>query len=434
MASRILFLFDQDLRLADNQALMQACLQAGQLQLVAYLPDAHQGDRFGNLMLGEHRRRFMLESIHHLQQSLSYVGQHLELLTDDWLKGMAELVRHTRANKLFCSRPQGYWEQQRLKTLQQVCGGLEIVQLGTDTLFQHALLPFTHIDFPRSFSKFRKLASSRLQVAEAIPRSEHWPAPISKLRLTPEIPALQPTAKSGFVGGEAQGMANWQAYLASGHAQSFKETRDRLDGWYQSTKLSPWLASGCLSVRQVWHQLKDYETRWGANASTEWIAVELLWREYFHWYGHFFPRAVFLPKGRLGEGKTGCFYSERFRKWCEGNTPWPLVNACMKQLNETGYMSNRGRQLVASALVHEMGIDWRAGAGYFQQQLLDFDLPVNWGNWQYIAGVFGGQQPKHFDLEWQTARHDPAGEFVRLWQGEQADGQLDHSDAADWPC
>ncbi len=434
MASRILYLFDQDLRLSDNYALMQACLQAGQLQLVAYLPDNNQGDRFGNLMLGKHRRRFLLESLHHLQQSLSYPGHHLELVTGDWLTGMVQLVRACRADKLFCSRPQGYWERRRLKVLQQQCGGLEIVQLDTDTLFQHAQLPFNHLDFPRSFSKFRKLADSKLKVSEPLLSSGHWPSPISKVRLTPELPELTATVSSGYIGGESQGMANWQAYLASGHAQSYKETRDRLDGWYLSTKLSPWLASGCLSVRQVWHQLRDYESRWGANASTEWIAVELLWRDYFHWYGHFFPKALFLQKGRSGKGLAGCFYPERFRKWCEGNTPWSVVNACMHQLNQTGYMSNRGRQLVASALIHEMGIDWRAGAGYFQQQLVDFDLPVNWGNWQYIAGAFGGQQPKHFDLAWQTAKHDPAGEFVRLWRGDKADDQLDHTDAVDWPC
>ena len=90
--------------------------------------------------------------------------------------------------------------------------------------------------------------------------------------------------------------------------------------------------------------------------------------------------------------------------------------------------------MVASALIHELGIDWRAGAGYFQQQLVDFDIGVNWGNWQYIAGVFSHQGAKQFDLAWQTNKHDPNGEFVRLWRGNEADHQLDHTDHVDWPC
>lgn len=106
----------------------------------------------------------------------------------------------------------------------------------------------------------------------------------------------------------------------------------------------------------------------------------------------------------------------------------------MKQLDETGYMSNRGRQLIASCFVHELGLDWRYGAAYFEQQLIDYDVAANWGNWQYLAGV--GSDPRGhrwFDLAKQTAMYDPQEEFIRRWQGNTFDAQLDHIDAADWP-
>ena len=106
----------------------------------------------------------------------------------------------------------------------------------------------------------------------------------------------------------------------------------------------------------------------------------------------------------------------------------------MHQLNHTGYMSNRGRQLVASCLVHELGLDWRYGAAYFETQLIDYDVCSNWGNWQYLAGV--GADPRgsrQFNLEKQTQMYDPNHEFIERWQGRDSRAQQDVVDMVDWP-
>ena len=106
----------------------------------------------------------------------------------------------------------------------------------------------------------------------------------------------------------------------------------------------------------------------------------------------------------------------------------------MHQLNATGYMSNRGRQIVASCLVNELALDWRYGAAYFQQQLLDYDVASNWGNWQYIAGV--GADPRggrFFNIHKQTQLYDAKGVFIQKWNGQGTLGQLGSVDAADWP-
>lgn len=97
-------------------------------------------------------------------------------------------------------------------------------------------------------------------------------------------------------------------------------------------------------------------------------------------------------------------------------------------------MSNRGRQIVASCLVNELGIDWRYGAAYFQEMLIDYDTASNWGNWQYIAGV--GVDPRggrHFDIAKQTRIFDPDNAFINKWQGQYEQAALDSIDAADWP-
>ena len=106
----------------------------------------------------------------------------------------------------------------------------------------------------------------------------------------------------------------------------------------------------------------------------------------------------------------------------------------MKQLNSTGYMSNRGRQLVASCFIHELALDWRYGAAYMEQQLVDYDTASNWGNWQYLAGV--GSDPRghrRFDLAKQTRIYDPELEFIERWASNHPTLELDSVDAADWP-
>ena len=110
------------------------------------------------------------------------------------------------------------------------------------------------------------------------------------------------------------------------------------------------------------------------------------------------------------------FDKEKFDKWCQGDTGYKIVDACMQQLKQTGFMSNRGRQLVASCFVHELALDWRYGAAYFEYQLIDFDVASNYGNWQYLAGV--GADPRghrQFNLEKQTDIYDPSREFIRNW-------------------
>ncbi len=130
-----------------------------------------------------------------------------------------------------------------------------------------------------------------------------------------------------------------------------------------------------------------------------------------------------------------CTFEPRaFARWCQGDTDYPLVNALMRQLLATGWMSNRGRQLAASCLVNELGLDWRYGAAFFERHLVDYDVASNYGNWQYIAGV--GCDPRggrHFDLAAQARQHDPDGVFTHKWEGFRPAQPHYATDAADWP-
>jgi deoxyribodipyrimidine photo-lyase len=204
-------------------------------------------------------------------------------------------------------------------------------------------------------------------------------------------------------------VAHWQRYRGRRLPDRYKETRNDLLGWDHSSKLSPWLAWGCLSPRRLADDLARYESEHGANEGTYWLWFEFLWRDFFSWRGEHRPgstvsidpadpRFLMLAGARLGH---------------------PFIDAGFRELNATGFLGNRMRQIVASFCCHELGWPWQVGAAYFAQELIDHDPASNIGNWRYIAGQ--GADPRggrRFDIEKQREMYDPAGEYVRFWERE----------------
>ena len=183
-----------------------------------------------------------------------------------------------------------------------------------------------------------------------------------------------------------------------------------------STKFSPWLASGYISARQVYDFLLSYEFNVIKNESTYWIFFELLWRDYFRLIFKKYGKKIFHRYG-LGLSDEKVSHSdENFELWKEGRTDSNFINAGMKELKETGFLSNRMRQIVASYLVNELSCDWRAGAAWFESQLIDYDVSSNHCNWAYIAGH--GTDPRggrHFNIQKQKSTYDPYGSYEKLW-------------------
>lgn len=186
-----------------------------------------------------------------------------------------------------------------------------------------------------------------------------------------------------------------------------------------SSKFSPWLALGCLSPRYIYQQVKVYEAEYGSNDSTYWLIFELIWRDYFRFVMKKHGRKVFFLDGFNGAIASGRERNtELLQRWINGETGDAFVDANMRELKYTGFMSNRGRQNVASYLIDQMQIDWRLGASYFEEQLIDYDVASNWGNWSYIAGVGNDPRGKRvFNTEKQAKDYDPEGDYRTLWLG-----------------
>ncbi len=427
-----LFWFTNDLRLHDQTALWQLANRVDRLICVYCIdPEWFKPNGLNSRAMGQQRYRFLLESLADLQTALAELGQQLLVLEQSPVEAISQVIERHQIRHIGRSAHPGIYEQRQWQSLQRRFPTLRFLQTDTFTLFHQEDLPFRVDELPKSFSQFRRKVDA-LQVPAAQKALTYLPPP-PEMAFT-AIPIQQKTLNPLFKGGEAAALTQLTNYFSSDAASQYKQTRNALDGWLNSTRFSPWLANGCLSVRHIHSRLRQYERQQGANESTEWIFVELLWREYFQWYAIKHGYRLFTPAGITQKPVRCCFYPERYQRWCHGNTPYPLVNALMHELNDTGYMSNRGRQIVASAFIHELRMDWRYGAAYFEQQLIDYDMASNWGNWQYIAGV--GADPRggrHFNLHKQTQEYDPEGSFIRTWQGGEGDQPLDSLDAADWP-
>ncbi|WP_323125276.1 DASH family cryptochrome [Pseudidiomarina terrestris] len=428
-----------ELRTDDNPLLCKAAAECQQL-IVLYCanPKWFDANRYGLRSIGERRWRFIWESLTNLDALLQQLGQQLLVLPQSPLHAIAELITAHNVDALYYAEHPGVYERTYAELLKRRYPLLQHHAVCSQSLWEQQQLPFTLADLPDSFSKFRRHLEQN-DLRDAIPAllssPRQLPPPPPGLLAVPRQPLPVVTAPQHpqFLGGSHAAYEQVQAYFASGAASTYKETRNALDSWSDSTKFSAWLADGSLSVRRLHQQLLNYEQQQGDNESTYWIFFELMWREYFHWYGHRHGGSLFAINGIKEQRPQTSFYAGRWQQWCSGTTPFPIVNACMNQLNATGYLSNRGRQLVASCFVHELQLDWRYGAAFFEQQLIDYDVSSNWGNWQYLAGV--GADPRghrRFDLDKQTRQYDPNGDFIARWHGK-VEATLDWVDAADWP-
>jgi hypothetical protein len=192
------------------------------------------------------------------------------------------------------------------------------------------------------------------------------------------------------------------------------ETRNGMIGADYSSKFSPWLAHGCLSPRFIHAEVQRYEKERVANKSTYWLIFELIWRDFFKFFCLKHGNAVFQLGGTADKHWQWEGEGEAFERWRDGETGQPLVDANMRELKLTGFMSNRGRQNVASFLTQNLNVDWRLGAAYFEEALIDHDVTANWGNWMFAAGLSGGRVNK-FNILKQSKDYDEQGDYCRLW-------------------
>jgi len=290
-------------------------------------------------------------------------------------------------------------------------------------------LPFEVRELPDVFTKFRKEIEKETAIRPPVSKLDHidWISiedndgyRILNWEETPLNPAhdpiSDPRAVHSFHGGEKAGLARLQEYIWEGdHLRRYKETRNGLLGADYSSKFSPWLANGSISARRIYGEVKRFEEERVANESTYWLIFELFWRDFFQFSALKYGRRLFSAGGIQGKSVTQKVEWSAFEKWSSAQTGDDFIDANMTELNQTGFMSNRGRQNVASVLSQDFGVDWRMGAEYFESLLLDYDVASNWGNWAYNSTVGHDPRNRKFDVERQAWMYDRNHRYRKHW-------------------
>ena len=436
--STVLFWFRNDLRLHDQPAL-HAALTSGATHLlpVVCLPPADEVTPWGFARVGAHRQGFVASALRDLGARMAALGNPLQVCNASPATALPAVAHAVGANTVVCEDIAAPYEQAEIAALR--AAGLRVRTVWHSSLLQPSDMPWPVTDLPAVFSPFR----NAVERAGIQPRAP-LPAPASLLppplappdvwRALGATPALaeqganaaDPPAgrdpRSSFPygtpacdGSEAAALAHLAQYLARKLPHSYKATRNGLTGLDYSSKFSPWLATGALSPRQIYADLKTFERDHGANDGSYWLWFELLWRDYFRLLHLQYGAALYRARG-LSELPPAPHNPRGFDRWCRGDTGQPLVDAAMRELAATGYLSNRLRQVVASYLIYDLRGDWRAGAAWFESQLVDYDVYSNQANWLYIAGR--GTDPRggrRFNPIKQAQDHDADGSYRRLW-------------------
>ena len=421
--------FTTDLRLRDN-ALLHEALQRHELIVPVYCFDWESmlQEQFGFKRIGARRLQFLVESLADLQQSLLALNVHLQVVVGRAEDVIPKIASEYGVSEVFAKKEVGSYELRSQAAVAQVLNKMQIewTVTSTSTLYHPDDLPFSVRDIPEVFTDFRKRAERDARIRNEFVSPTIIPTPDLKPTRIPDLKSLQvellpfdSRAVLEFRGGERAAMERAQHYLMdSGCLSSYKETRNGLVGADYSSKFSPWLAMGCISPRTIYFMIKDYEEKHGANDSTYWLIFELIWRDYFRFAMKKHKSKFFHKGGIQGRAPKTLDDSDALQCWINGKTGVDFVDANMQELRLTGFMSNRGRQIVASYLCNDLKLDWRYGAAYFEQELIDYDVASNWGNWAYLAGV--GNDPRgnrYFDVAKQAKQYDAGGAYRRRWIG-----------------
>lgn len=411
----LIYWFRNDLRLADNPAFTQACLNADHL-LPVYVHDSKEQETvYGFERQGPHRQTFLRESLDDLGSQLRAQGSDLLEFSGKSAEVLLRLLKDTSAKAIYCEQIEAPEEIEQVRILQE--RGADVNEFWQSSMLDPQSLPFELEKMPDVFTAFRReVERAQLKFAQPIDAPKKIPPLPATLPQGSVLPSTaQSVSHSYLLGGASHARAHLKQYLERRLPDSYKETRNQLIGMDYSSKFSVWLALGCISAREIAAQLNDYESYHGANDGTYWLWFELLWRDYFRFIHFKYGRKLYRASGLAGIPVSPS-YTSSFEQWCAGNTGSELVDAGMCELHQSGYLSNRMRQIVASYWIYDMKGDWRAGAAWFESQLIDYDVYSNQGNWLYIAGR--GTDPRGgrpFNVAKQTQDHDSRGIYRKLW-------------------
>ena len=418
--------FKTNLRVKDNRPLIEAIAHNDEvIPVYIFDPIIFEQTAYQTKKMGLFRLKFLMECLQELNEALVEKGTHLVIIQGEPKTEISKLVQKYKAQEVYAEFPIAFEEQKLQEQVEKELWKQDAILKTylTNYLLDEKDLPFPVSKLPDIFTDFRKKVERECIIHEPIkcPNKIHSPLlPAFEIPQFEELNSLQIDERTAFPfkGGLFSAKERLNYYLfESNQIEHYKKTRNGMLGADYSTKFSAWLALGCFSPKEIYAAVSDYEQTVHKNDSTYWVIFELWWREYFYWVMRKYGTKLFQLNGIKNQSPIQRILDlEKLNLWKTGETGNAFIDANMKELNATGFMSNRGRQNVASYLVNDLQIDWRYGAAYFEEQLIDYDVCSNWGNWAYISGV--GNDPRGhrvFNVLKQADDYDKNGDYRNYW-------------------
>ena len=419
--------FRSNLRVEDNTSLSRAIKDSS--RVIGYInidPAIFELSDYGFKKTEKFRTKFLLESIQDLKKQLNGINISLIITNQDFETSINSIIEKYNIRSIYMQKE---WTRDELAEEKQIPKHINLIKDFDQFLYSPESVKEIYENIPRGFSNFRKKCEKYLNISYPL----QIPKPLDKKNNIDDVYSIPTLNDLGFeefrvhknsvfkfLGGETSAKERvYQYFFETKRISKYKLTRNGLLGKDYSSKLSSWLANGSISVRYVYMQIKKYEEEIEKNESTYWLFFELIWRDFFKYVSMQHKDKFFSKSGIYGNSKDWSNNRELINSWINGETNEPFVNANMKELSQTGFMSNRGRQNVANYLTKELKIDWRIGAEYFESLLIDYDVHSNYGNWLYNAGIGNDSMPfRKFNPKLQSERYDPNKEYEKLWLNE----------------
>ena len=400
-----LFIFRRDLRLEDNTGLIRA-LESSEQVVACFILTPEQIDK--NPYRSDHCLKFMIESLEDLSDQLKEKGGRLYLFRGHPDEVVESCIHKLKIEGVFANRDYTPYSIQRDKKIASVCKKAGVPFETFDDALLHPpedtlkkdCKPYT------IFTPYFKNAS-KLKVAPPAPnrRTNYYKGPIPFSEDLPKI-----SAKTTLAGGRESALKILRKLES---LSKYSAERD-FPAEDSTSHLSPYLKFTAISPREAYAAICKH------LSPHHDLVRSLYWRDFFSAIAFFFPH-VFGGAFHEKYDKLKWSYDKKaFQKWCDGETGFPIVDAGMREMNETGFMHNRVRMIAASFLVKDLHIDWRWGEKYFAQTLVDYDPAVNNGNWQWSASTGCDAQPyfRIFNPWSQQKKFDPDCEYIKKWVPE----------------
>jgi deoxyribodipyrimidine photo-lyase len=408
-----LFIFRRDLRVVDNKGLYLANSVCKQIHPVfIFTPEQVTNS---NAFKSENAVQFMIESLQDLSSQIDKMGGKLNCFYGENAAIIEQIIKEFNIEVVCFNTDYSPYAVKRDASIIKLCKKLGV---SVETKHDYCLQPPGTIvnGAGTTYQKFTPFYQTALREKVDAPMAAkhiHFSGRGSKSSHTITLANAFRRFTAGtpnpdrIVRGGRQNAIH-QIRIAAKNIKSYAKTRDQLN--HYTSELSAHIKFGCVSVREVYKAFR----------SNEGFIRQLYWRDFYANVMYSFPQVIgsaMKPNYRHIQWNHNAGW---FKKWCDGMTGFPVIDAGMRQLNATGYMHNRARLLVACFLVKTLLISWEKGERYFAQKLTDYDPASNNGNWQWIAGTGADSQP-YFRVfsPWEQAKHyDSDCEYIKKWVPE----------------